>query len=172
MKILNILKPLPFLILFLLTNAMPYPTFAANGVAPTPSRKPIAQAPIPENKPSLINFIEPSSGQKNSETTLVSFALKPNQVSLDENLHYFLEKHALDILNQDKNLTIHINAYAPAIEGEEYSDVRLSLARALEVRSFLIKRNIDASRLKLTPIGHAPKSGTKDRIDLIFKAKE
>ncbi len=130
-----------------------------------------AFAPTPAHKP-LLNAIEPAAQEDEPETTLVSFTLKPKQITLDKNLHYFLEKHALRILNEDKNLEIHIHAYATPIPGEAYSDVRLSLARALEVRSFLIDKNIEASRLKLTPVGHDKDDGSNDRIDLVFMAKE
>lgn len=136
-----------------------------------PSNALAAFAPTPAHKPSL-NTIEPASQEDSPETTLVSFTLKPKQITLDKNLHYFLEKHALRILNEDKNLEIHIHAYATPIPGEAYSDVRLSLARALEVRSFLIDKNIKASRLKLTPVGHDKDDGSNDRIDLVFIAKE
>lgn len=127
--------------------------------------------PTPPHKPSL-NAIEPAAQDDGPETTLVSFTLKPKQITLDKNLRYFLEKHALRILNEDKNIEIHIHAYATPIAGEAYSDVRLSLARALEIRSFLIDKKIEASRLKLTPVGHDKENGSNDRIDLIFKAKD
>ncbi len=142
---INILKT-SFLVLLTVVNVMPVEVLANAGIPPQPVRKPIIIAPTPQIKPSLNNDIEPSAGQEEPETTLVSFALQPDQISLDKNLQYFLEKHALDILNQDKNINIHINAYATPISGEEYSDVRISLARALEVRSFLIERNINANR--------------------------
>ncbi|PCJ99693.1 MAG: hypothetical protein COA45_02420 [Zetaproteobacteria bacterium] len=133
----------------------------------------LPSAPIPRYKPSLLDKnIEPAAQEKSQETTLVSFALKPRQVSLDKNLRYFLEKHAIRILTEDKSLEIQIHAYATPIEGESYSDVRISLARALEIRSFLIDKNIEPSRLKLTPVGHDKKNGSNDRIDLIFVTKE
>ena len=131
--------------------------------------------PTPAHKPLLNALIEPAAGDEGEdepETTLVSFTLQPEQIALDKNLHYFLEKHALRILNEDKSLEIHIHAYATPIAGEAYSDVRLSLARALEVRSFLIDKKIEASRLKLTPVGHDKEDGSNDRIDLVFMAKE
>ncbi|MGH1378319.1 MAG: OmpA family protein [Alphaproteobacteria bacterium] len=167
----NILKT-SFLILLTIIGVIPTEVLANTGTTPQPIRKPIIFAPTPKVKPFLNNTIEPSAGQEEPETTLVSFALQPDQISLDKNLQYFLEKHALDILNQDENINIHINAYATPISGEEYSDVRISLARALEVRSFLIERNINANRLKLTPFGYASKSSTKNRIDLIFTATD
>ena len=136
-----------------------------------PSHTLAAFVPTPAHKPSL-NVIEPAAQEDDPETTLVSFTLQPKQIALDKNLHYFLEKHALRILNEDKNLEIHIHAYATPIPGEAYSDVRLSLARALEVRSFLIDKKIEASRLKLTPVGHDKDDGSNDRIDLVFMAKE
>ncbi|PCI56768.1 MAG: hypothetical protein COB36_00375 [Alphaproteobacteria bacterium] len=136
-----------------------------------PNHRLATLAPTPPHKPSL-NAIEPAAQDDGPETTLVSFTLNPKQITLDKNLRYFLEKHALRILNEDKNLEIHIHAYATPIAGEAYSDVRLSLARALEIRSFLIDKKIEASRLKLTPVGHDKENGSNDRIDLIFRAKD
>lgn len=128
--------------------------------------------PKPAYKPSFNARIEPAAQKGEPETTLVSFALQPEQISLDENLRYFLEKHAVRILREDKSLEIQIHAYATPIEGEVYSDIRISLARALEIRSFLIDKNIEASRLKLTPVGRDSKNNNNNRIDLIFITKE
>ncbi len=128
----------------------------------------MANIPVPSHKP-LFNNIEPSSGGNNihqNETTIVSFTLMPEQISLDENLEDFLKTEAIDLFNNNKNLKMEIHAYATKTEGQPYSDVRISLARALKVRSFLIDNNVLPSRLKLK---HADKNeNNSDRIDLIF----
>lgn len=107
-----------------------------------------------------------------NETALVSFALSPNQVTLDENIKQFLLKHAVKMFKKDPNLIMEIHAYASSEENKEYSDVRRSLARALEVRSFLLEQDIDPSRLKLTPFGQDKEKLTDDRIDLLFIASQ
>ncbi|MBI1301982.1 MAG: OmpA family protein [Alphaproteobacteria bacterium] len=132
--------------------------------------------PIPKRKPSEFNDIEPSAhGTKNTESiednyseTLVSFAMKPEQITLDESLKSFLNEHAVRLFQENKNLKMEIYAYATPIDGEIHSEVRISLARALEVRSFLISKNIPPNRLKLSPMGSDQKNDTDDRIDLLF----
>ncbi len=129
--------------------------------------------PIPKHKPKSLNNLEPAASNSPNErdgieTRLVSFAIKPEQISLDKNLENFLKKHAINLFNRDKNLKMKIIAYATEIEGEPHSDIRISLARALEVRSFLIKNNINPSRIKLSPEGKGDNNENGDRIDLIF----
>lgn len=133
-------------------------------------------APIPRRKPRQFNDIEPSArGEKNIEAndenyseTLVSFAMQPEQIKLNEGLKSFLSEHAIRLFQENKNLKMEIHAYATPIEGELHSEVRISLARALEVRSFLISKSIPPNRLKLSPMGKDHKNDTDDRIDLLF----
>lgn len=142
--------------------------------------------PIPKHKPvqdaaDELNNIETSAGtdiqnddnyEGDENTTLVSFALKPEQIKLDPNLEMFLQEHALKLFHENKNMRMEIQAYATSVEGEQHSDVRISLARALEVRSFLIKNKIQASRLKLNPMGTDKSNATDNRIDLLFISDE
>lgn len=107
-----------------------------------------------------------------NEAALISFALNPDQVVLDENIKQFLLKHAVKMFKRDPNLTMEIHAYASSEENKEFSDVRRSLARALEVRSFLLEQDIDPSRLKLTPFGQDKDKLSDDRIDLLFIASQ
>ncbi len=120
--------------------------------------------PIPSEKPKTTEELE------DDKTTLVSFALKPDQVALDKNLEGFLQTHAINLFTENKGLTMEIHAYAQAAAGQQHSDVRVSLARALEVRSFLIQRDIAPSRLKIMPMGRDANNDSHNRIDLIFIA--
>ena len=108
--------------------------------------------------------------EQDQEKALVSFTLNPDQVSLDPNLKDFLLDHAVNTFKSDPKVRLEIHAYASTENGQEYSDVRRSLARALEVRSFLLEQNIDPSRLKITPMGQDNDDTTDDRIDLLFIA--
>ncbi len=133
--------------------------------------------PVPLRKPVLID-IEPAAGRENNEKntttkdnneiTLISFVLNARQISLDRNLETFLKERAINLFNEDKNLKMEIHAYATPVEGEPYSDVRISLARALEVRSFLIDNDVAPERLELSPMGENERNISDDRIDLIF----
>lgn len=115
-------------------------------------------------------FIPEAVEEKESEKALVSFTLEPNQLSLDPALKDFLLEHAVEMFKNDPDLRLEIHAYAGRQNDQAYSDVRRSLARALEVRSFLLEQNIDPSRLKLTPLGQDAEEVSDNRIDLLFIA--
>lgn len=102
------------------------------------------------------------------EKALVSFTLTPEQISLDPNLSGFLLEHAVGMIKNDPEVRLEIHAYASKEKRQQYSDVRRSLARALEVRSFLLEQNIDPSRLKIMPMGQDIDNTIDDRIDLLF----
>ncbi len=117
--------------------------------------------------------IEPAAGEEDQspqspkieKSKLISFYLEPEQIKLDENLSTFLRDHALKLMQEDNDLEIEIRSHATAIKDEKHSDARISLARALEVRTFLMNHKIDPSRLKLKPSSDYDNT---DRIDLTF----
>lgn len=117
--------------------------------------------PLPPEKPILTQETE-------LEKTLISFSLKPSEVMLDENIISFLKDHALNLFNKNKDMTMEINAYATPTKGEEHSAIRISLARSLEVRKWLMDNNISPSRLKLNSSRDDNDIESDDRIDLIL----
>ena len=112
----------------------------------TPSRKPLVVSEAQN-----MNEIKTQAGQE-PETTLVSFAIKPGEIHINQDVENFLKNHALRLFRNNKNMSMQIHAYATPVDNTEYSDVRLSLARALEVRSFLIKH-----------IGHATQFSSHEK---------
>ncbi|MGH1376857.1 MAG: OmpA family protein [Alphaproteobacteria bacterium] len=143
------------------------------------NNKAAPSTPNPMRKPgSTVAKIEPSAPQKefpkesSPEKALVSFSIPAKQVKLDESLQNFLQTYALKLFNDNPDLNMEIHAYATPVEGEKHSDVRISLARALEVRSFLIDKKIAPSRLKLQPNGQDKSNSNDDRIDIIFIAPQ
>jgi len=70
--------------------------------------------------------------------------------------------------SRDSKIKLDIQAYAETKNGDSNSNVRLSLARALEVRKYLMKQGVSPSRLKLSAIGRDEDSTNKNRIDLVF----
>ena len=137
----------------------------------TIDRSDVAKSEL-ENQKDIDAVRQPITSSKTTgnETALVSFTLEPEQVSLDTAMKNFLLEHAVKMFKDDPGLRMEIHAYASVEEGQTYSDVRRSLARALEVRSFLLEQNIDPSRLKLTPLGQDNNNTTDNRIDLLFIA--
>ncbi len=125
---------------------------------PVPSHKPVVLASATNSLPIQ------STGKK----ALISFTLEPDQIDLDSELKQFLVDYAIGMFKSNQSLKMEIYAYATPEDGQEYSDVRRSLARALEVRRFLLKHNIQASQLKIIPVGLDPKNKANNRIDLVF----
>ncbi len=125
--------------------------------------------PIPIHKPlKLASLANPYSKKANDEKALISFMLEPDQIDLDNSLKEFLVDYAIGMFRSNQDLMMEIYAYATPEDNKDYSDVRRSLARALEVRRFLLGHNIQASRLKIIPVGLDDKNKTDDRIDLLF----
>lgn len=102
------------------------------------------------------------------ERTLISFSLPPQEIALNDQIRSFLTDHALPLFSSNQNFTMEINAYATPIAGEEYSEIRISLARALEIRKFLMEQNISPTRLKLNQMNNQKATTPDDRIDLIL----
>ncbi len=134
--------------------------------APYPSRKPGAL--VSDIEPAAHNKAAPSKAAPTNEKTLVSFSIPPKEIKLDQSLQGFLETYALKLFNENPEMNMEIHAYATPVTGEKHSDVRISLARALEVRSFLINKNIAPGRLKLQPNGQDQDNSNDDRIDILF----
>lgn len=148
----------------------------------TVSVAPQISKPKPKSKPKLnkpVNDIEPASGppskadipsaKPNKEASkLMSFYLQPEVTELDEALSGFLKDRALKILQDDPAMGIEIRSFATPLSGQANSHVRIALARALAVRSYLMSNNVDPARLRLRPDNNYAKKSEDDRIDLVF----
>lgn len=134
------------------------------------------QEMIDATKAEILKIIgEPETKEKNpppqapeGNRTLISFSLPPQEIALNEQIRSFLTGHALPLFNKNQNFVMEINAYATPIAGEEYSEIRISLARALEIRKFLIEHNISPTRLKLNQMSADENISPDDRVDLIL----
>jgi outer membrane protein OmpA-like peptidoglycan-associated protein len=85
-------------------------------------------------------------------------------------------RNALDMfaasLAQHPDLTIELRGYAPALEDGQSQARRLSLARAIQVRAYLVADGIATLRLSLHPLGdRTPIDLPPDRVDLVASAR-
>ncbi len=72
-------------------------------------------------------------------------------------------------INAKPDLRVGLYAYASADERGERKARRLSLSRALELRSFLISNGVNAGRIDIFPLGDQASDGFRDRIDIILQ---
>ncbi|MBL4721663.1 MAG: OmpA family protein [Alphaproteobacteria bacterium] len=81
-------------------------------------------------------------------------------------------KTALDALakklNSDTGLRVQLHGYASGPSESPSQARRLSLFRALSVRTFLMKKGIRSTRIDVRALGSKEDGGPKDRVDVLF----
>lgn len=131
---------------------------AAARPAPPASAPPTAARPAAPNLAAL-----PPSGAA-APTARVDFNL--NSAELSETGKSVIANIA-DQLMKDDNLRLQVVAYAT--DGESVAEARrLSLSRALTVRSLLIDKGVRSTRLDVKALGTKADDGPSDRVDLVL----
>ncbi len=129
--------------------------------------------PVPSKKPASVTITESKAGaRQGAETSLISFAMLPLQVELDDNLNSFLKDYAMKKFKQEPKATMLIQSYASSKEDDKYQEVRISLARALEIRQFLMDNGISPKQIEIQAMTDKDNSENADRIDILFKKPE
>ena len=85
------------------------------------------------------------------------------------------DRAQLDALAQkmagDENLRIQLLAYAAGTPETASRARRMSLSRALAVRSYLIKQGVRSTRMDVRALGNNVEGSPADRVDIIPKAQ-
>jgi outer membrane protein OmpA-like peptidoglycan-associated protein len=80
-------------------------------------------------------------------------------------------KAIVQAMKKDNALRLQLRAYAKGGEDKSSQARRLSLSRALAVRSFLIKEGVRSTRIDVRALGDKVPSGPPDRVDLSVIAR-
>jgi outer membrane protein OmpA-like peptidoglycan-associated protein len=75
------------------------------------------------------------------------------------------------IMVADTDRRIQLNAYAGGTSETVGAARRLSLSRALTVRSFLIEEGVRSTRIDVRALGIAEDNGPPERVDIILLAQ-
>ena len=102
-----------------------------------------------------------------SPTTRITFA--GDAAVLPESAKGDLKKIA-GALGQDAGLRLQVLAYANGGDDAQKAR-RLSLTRALAVRSYLIEQGIGSTRIDVKPLGNAAEGGPSDRVDILMLSR-
>ena len=79
-------------------------------------------------------------------------------------------KQIATALGQDPALRVQVMAYANG--GDDASKARrLSLSRALAVRTYLIEQGVGSTRIDVRALGNAAEGGPADRVDLMMLSR-
>ena len=124
---------------------------------PAPALTPPAPAAAP--KPQAAGISGPGAAP------LRSVAFAPGDADLSGDSRKVLDSFTAS-LTEDPNLRMQLLAYAGEPNLSASQARRLSLSRALAVRSYLISKGIRSTRIDVRALGNKVPSGTPNRVDL------
>ncbi len=157
-----------------LLASKPVPTKQAEKTAAPATKKAMTPAPPPP-PPKIAAVPEPESSKEQASAKSQSIKMAPGQsirivfdeatTKLPDSMKDYLRKLA-DRLHDKKDLSLRLMAYADA-EGLSASKARrLSLSRALSVRSFLIESGVRSTRISVMALGRKTPDNPKNRVDI------
>ncbi len=142
------------------TPAVPAPSAAAPAAPATSAKTPDPVKQVASAAPKT-----PAPAPKASSGSAISIAFDADAKTLPASASAALGEVA-EKMKADKSMRIQLLAYASAGERSEAKARRLSLSRALEVRSYLIGQGIASTRMDVRALGNQASSGSPDRVDL------
>ncbi len=95
----------------------------------------------------------------------IDFAV--NAAELPATANSVLDRAASD-MKRDDNIRLQIVAYATGGDESGSQARRLSLSRALAVRSYLIDQGIRSTRMDVRALGSRAPEGPSDRVDIVI----
>jgi outer membrane protein OmpA-like peptidoglycan-associated protein len=161
--------------------AVPAPVAAEPSVPTTTAKAPALPAiTVPTLQPSAQDQQEahltqtvPSAGANSSSVGIeppLAIPFDRDGARLPDNVKTTLSQLA-DRLASDATLQIQILAYADGDEDNASKARRLSLSRALAVRSILIDQGVRSTRIEVRALGNKVPEGPPDRVDVLLQRR-
>ncbi|UUX51735.1 OmpA family protein [Nisaea acidiphila] len=151
----------------------PPPPAVASTPATAPAKAPAAKAPEPAKQiasaPPAPKAAAPAPSASGSGA-VTSVIFETDSKSLPGDAETAL-KSVAEKMKVDETIRVQLMAYASAGERSEAKARRLSLSRALEVRSYLIGQGIASTRMDVRALGDRAPSAPSDRVDLTLVAR-
>ena len=138
-------------------SASPTPKLKSN-----PGSEPRAPGKPPQIAALTAPKAAPPSLSDNGNLVRIPFALNSTEIPSDGRA--FLDKLAAR-LGKEAGLRIQILGYAGSEKSSPSKARRLSLFRALSVRTYLMKKGIRSTRMDVRALGNRVESGAPDRVD-------
>lgn len=159
----------------------PAPAPAPVKLAPAPALSP-APVPAPAPAPAAAANAQPGTpvaltaqpstpeGQQlaavTSQENLSSISFDKDSARLPDGAKDNLA-HLASRMSEDATLEVQLLAYAAGDEENASKARRLSLSRALAVRSFLIDQGVRSTRIEVRALGNKVPEGSPDRVDIV-----
>jgi len=157
------------------------PPSKAKAPVTTPVPPPVAAAPMPAPAAAAANSAPPVALTAQPATTETASAA-PAQESLST-INFDKESarlpdtaretlaHLASRMSEDATLEVQLLAYAAGDEENASKARRLSLSRALAVRSFLIDQGVRSTRIEVRALGNKVPEGAPDRVDIAMQKR-
>ena len=148
----------------------PAPPPAAPAIKPPPAQKAVSQpvTPAPKQTASLPPQTGPSGSLAAGQQFRLIFGAGKAAV---ENAAGTQLDNIAKSLKGNEALRLQLLAYSGGASQTPSQARRLSLSRALAVRSHLIKQGIRSTRIDVRALGNKSEGGPPDRVDLIVTAR-
>jgi len=137
--------------------------------APAVVEVPVVKAPVVEETPKAeikVASIDPNAVKVNDGGGL-SINFSEGSSDLPTGVNGALDELAAK-LNADENLRVQLWGYAEIKDDSPSQARRLSLFRALSVRTYLMKQGVRSTRMDVRALGDKVESGPSDRVDVVF----
>ena len=141
----------------------PLPPIAPTTEAPLP--EPAAKAPPPPSARKTEQALLPPEGASGAPGRTLQIPFPAGETEVAKSAQEQLERLAKD-LRSSETLRVQLLAYAGHESASPSTPRRVSLSRALAVRSYLIESGIKTSRIDVRALGNKSTSGSPDRVDV------
>ena len=131
---------------------------------PTPKPASVPTVNAPTTKPTVASV--PPSSAPTPSGVITRLIFPTGNADVSGPLAQQLDTVTTTMLARDERLLLQ--AYAAAGQAGASGSRRLSLARALEVRSYLIRKGLKSTRIDVRALGTSAASGPADRVDIIL----
>ena len=147
----------------------------AKATAPIVPPPPAITAPPANGIPETMEVPKVSAlspGQSAAEGSVdggkVTVFFSPKSTDIPPGTEPFFKK-MVNQVKGDKSLRLLLRGYAGSAEGSVSQARRMSLFRALSVRTYLMKRGIRSTRMDIRALGNKVEEGNPDRVDVEIK---
>ncbi len=139
--------------------------------APLPAPAPVSSAALSSAGAGPVALTAPQSATSDiapigPQETLSTISFDKESARLSEGAKDTLA-HLASHMSEDATLEVQLLAYAAGDEESASKARRLSLTRALAVRSFLIEQGVRNTRIEVRALGNKVQEGSPDRVDII-----
>ncbi|MBX2833069.1 MAG: OmpA family protein [Rhodospirillales bacterium] len=144
-------------------TTQPAPLMAEAAPAPKAQTAPAPAAPVAEEAsipPAAAPAPMPSTGADEYSLGFAADSFELSNAAKNE------LNQVISAMNKDDSLRIQLQAYAEGDGANASKARRLSLSRALQVRSYLIDQGVRSTRIDVRALGSNVPSGPADRVDI------